>query len=78
MIQANETNRPALEKAAKALRGELDAKWMPIVSVPENNVGVYAKSDPSGESMAGVAVLVFNGDNFVIANAWSEMSRSAD
>src|SRR5258705_12471947 len=49
VIEANETNRPALDKAVKALRDELEKKWTAIVSVPEDNVGVYAMSDPDGE-----------------------------
>lgn len=74
VIQANETNRPALEKAVKTLRSELDAKWTPIVSVPEKNVGVYAMGDPAGEKMTGVAVLVFDGDKVVICNVVGHVS----
>jgi len=75
VIQANETNHDDLDKSVKKLRAELDAKWTPIVTVTEgNNVGVYAKGDPSGETMAGVAVLVFNGENLVIGNVVGHVS----
>ena len=75
VIEANKTNHDDLDKNVKKLRAELDAKWTPIVSVTEgNNVGVYAKGDPSGETMAGVALLVFNGDNLVIGNVVGHVS----
>ncbi|HVV71174.1 MAG TPA: DUF4252 domain-containing protein, partial [Verrucomicrobiae bacterium] len=68
VIEANNTNRPALDEAVKKLRADLEGKWTAIVSVPEDNVGVYAKEDAAGESMAGLAVLVYDGDDAVIAN----------
>lgn len=74
VIEADQTNRPALDKAVRTLRADLEAKWIPIVSVPENNVGVYALGDPSGESMAGLAVLVYDGGNVVIANIVGRIS----
>src|SRR5690349_7964925 len=46
VIEANKTNRAALDKGVKALRTELEKGWTPIVSVPEDNVGIYAMSDP--------------------------------
>jgi len=75
VIQANDTNHDDLEKGMKKLRAELDAKWTPIVTIAQgNNVGVYAKGDPSGETMAGVAVLVFDGHNMVIGNVVGHVS----
>lgn len=68
IIEANQTNRPALDAAVKSLRAELEAKWTPIVAVPEENVGVYAMGDPSGEKVAGIAVLVYDGGDAVIGN----------
>jgi hypothetical protein len=46
-----------LEKPVKQLRTDLEAKWTPVASVPESNAGIYARGDPAGESMAGLAVL---------------------
>ena len=65
VIKADHTNRPALDKAMKALRSELEKKWTTIVSVPEDkdHVGVYAMPDPAGESTAGLAILVFDGSH---------------
>jgi hypothetical protein len=70
VIAANQTNRPALDKALKTLRTQLEKKWTTIVSVPEDkdHVGVYAMSDPAGESTTGLAVLVADGDDVVIGN----------
>jgi len=59
VIEANKTNRPAMDKAVKALRTDLEKKWTAIVSVPEENVGIYAMSDPAGESTTGLALLVY-------------------
>jgi hypothetical protein len=74
VIEANKTNRPALDKAVKTLRADLEAKWTPIVSVPQENVGIYAMGDPSGESMTGVAVLVYDGGDAVIGNIVGHVS----
>jgi len=70
VIEANQTNRPALDKALKTLRGQLEKKWTTIVSVPEEkeHVGIYAMSDPTGESTSGLAVLVYDDSDVVIAN----------
>ena len=68
VIEANSTNRPALDKGMKELRKQLEEKWTPIVSVPEENVGVYALGDASGESTAGLAVLIYNDGDAVIGN----------
>ena len=70
VIQANQTNRAALDKAFKKLRNQLEKKWTTIVSVPDDkeHVGVYAMSDPAGESTSGLAVLVYDGHDAVIGN----------
>jgi len=70
VIEANQTNRPALDKALKALRSQLEKKWTTIVSVPEDkeHVGVYAMSDPAGESTTGLAVLIYDDSDVVIGN----------
>src|SRR5215831_9447783 len=64
------TNRTALDQAMKKLRTELDAKWTPIVSVREveETVGIYAMGDPSGESVAGITLLVSDHGEAVIGN----------
>jgi hypothetical protein len=74
VIQANTNNRPALDKSMKELRAELDGKWTTIVSVPDSNVGVYAIGDSAGESMAGIAVLVYDNGEAVIANVVGHVS----
>ena len=68
------TNRAELDKSMKALRSVLDSKWTAIVNVPESNVGVYAMGDPSGESNAGVAVLIYDHGQAVIVNIVGHVS----
>ena len=74
VIKANETNRSALDNAFKTLQADLEAKWTTIVSVREENVGIYALGDASGDSMAGLAVLVYNGKEAVICNIIGRVS----
>ena len=74
VIQANQANRAALDKAFKTLRADLEAKWTTIVSVPEENVGIYALGDASGDSMAGLALLVYDGKEAVIGNVIGRVS----
>jgi hypothetical protein len=76
VINANQTNRAALEKGVKELRSELEKKWTTIVSVPEDNVGFYAMSDASGDSTAGLAFLVLDGGDAVIGNIVGHVSIS--
>src|SRR5262249_24691522 len=76
VIEANQTNRAALDKGLKTLRTQLEKKWTTIVSVPEenDNVGVYAMSDAAGESTTGLAVLVHDGSDAVIGNIVGHIS----
>jgi Domain of unknown function (DUF4252) len=74
VIQVKESNRAAMKKAIKALRAELDDKWTAVVNVPEDNVGIYVKSDEKGEQVAGVALTVFDGDEAVIGNVVGNVS----
>lgn len=76
VIEAKKNDRAALEKGVKALRAELDAKWTPVVSVPEEHesVGIYAMGDPKGESTTGLAVLVYDGGDAVIVNIVGHVS----
>ena len=76
VMEVAKTNRSTVEKAVKTLRSELDSKWTPIVSVPDekSSVGIYAMGDPSGESAAGIAVLVADEGNVVIVNIVGHVS----
>jgi len=76
VIEAKTNDRAALEKGVNILRSELDAKWTPVVSVPEehDSVGIYAMGDPSGESMAGLAVLVHDPGDTVVVNIVGHVS----
>lgn len=74
VAEATEKNRPALEDGVRKLRAKLESGWTPIVVVPEDNVNIYARSDESGESMAGIALLIYDGDDAVIANVVGRVS----
>jgi hypothetical protein len=74
VIQAKETNRVELDKGLATLRATLESKWTAIATVPEENVGVYALSDASGEKMMGLAVLVQDKSEAVIANIVGRVS----
>ncbi len=74
VLEGNKTNREAVAKGIATLRSTLETKWTPVATVPEENVGIYAIGDPSGETMAGLALLVHDGDDTVIANIVGRVS----
>lgn len=76
VFEHNEKNKDTLKKGVAALRSTLDAKWTAIVSVPEENVGVYAMGDPAGESIAGLAVVIQDDGDTVIVNIVGRVSLS--
>ena len=77
VMEGNKTNSEAVAKGMATLKSTLDEKWTAIAVVGDGKekVGVYAISDPSGESPAGLAVLVHEGGgNAVIANIVGRVS----
>lgn len=74
VIEADQKNRSHVDQAVKSLRKELETKWTSVVSVPEDNVGIYAVSDAAGERMAGLTVLVQDDEDVVIANVVGRVS----
>ncbi len=74
IFEADSDQREGLEKGLKTLQTELDAKWTAILKLPEDNINIYAKSDASGESMAGVALLINDGGDAVVANLVGNVS----
>lgn len=74
VIEANDQTRAHVEKAVATLRKQVEASWVPIVSVPDDNVGVYALGDPSGEKMAGLALLIYDNGSAVIGNIVGRVS----
>jgi hypothetical protein len=74
VIEAGKTNQSALKSGVGILRAELEAKWTPVVSVPDENVGIYVRSDAGGETMSGLALLVYDGGDAVIANVVGQVS----
>jgi hypothetical protein len=68
VIEASEESEAHLNKATAKLRADLESNWISIVSVPGDNVGIYAMSDKSGENMAGLALLINDGGDVIIGN----------
>lgn len=57
-----------LQKAVQTLTADLNANWVSMVSVPSENVGIYITSDPATNRMAGLAIVVAQGDTVVLGN----------
>jgi hypothetical protein len=74
VIDAEETNRVALAKGIATLREVLESRWTSVATVPEENIGVYAMGDASGENLAGLAVLINDGGDAVIVNIVGRVS----
>ena len=68
VIEVAEETQKAFTRGVALLRAELEENWTPIVSVPEDGVFIYARSDESGEELAGIALLVAEDDEAVIGN----------
>lgn len=74
VIEAKAPQREALSRGVATLRGILETKWTPVVTVPGDNVGVYALGDAKGERLAGLAVLILDGGEAVIVNIVGNVS----
>jgi hypothetical protein len=68
IIESTPANRAHVDSAVTALRQDLASKWNTIVSIPDENIGVYAVSDSSGEKLAGLAVLIADDGDVIIGN----------
>ena len=75
VMEGRKTNNAAVTKGVEKLRATLDHKWTPIAVVAEEKVGIYAISDPSGESIGGLAIVIDEkGGDTVIANIVGRVS----
>jgi hypothetical protein len=77
IMKPNPTQGEAVAEGMTKLKSTLEAKWTAIAVVTEQKekVGVYAMSDPSGESIAGLAVLIQDsGGEAIIANVVGRVS----
>jgi hypothetical protein len=76
VIEGQKADSEDLVKGMAKLRSTLESKWTPIVSISEEGqkVGVYAISDSAGESTAGLAVLIHEKGDAVIANIVGRIS----
>ncbi len=68
VIEATDKSKDHLNRATAKLRSDLEKNWTPIVSIPEENIGIYALSDKSGEEMAGIALLINDGGDVIVGN----------
>jgi hypothetical protein len=77
VVIENKNAKEAITKGMATLKETLDKKWTPIAVISEEKekVAVYAISDPSGESTAGLALLIHEGDGTaVIGNIVGKVS----
>ena len=74
VISGDKSNKDQLDKAVTTLNKHLETNWTAIVSVPEENIGVYAMSDPAGESVTGLALLIHNDGDTIIGNIVGRIS----
>lgn len=74
ILEAEESKRAELDKGVAKLRKQLEDSWIALVSIPEDNIGIYAISDPSGETMAGLAILISDGGEVIFANIVGKVS----
>lgn len=68
VIGTEEAQKTNVSNGIKALRTQLNDEWMSIISVPDGGVGIYAKTNDTGETMEGISALISNGDDAVIIN----------
>lgn len=68
VIDGKKENAAAIMAGVENLKKQLSKDWISIVAVPKDNVFIYARSDASGEELAGAALLVADGNNLVIGN----------
>ena len=68
VIDGRDTNAEQIRIGVERLKSQLAEDWVPIVVVPKDNVFIYARSDASGEQLAGAALIVVDGNNVVIGN----------
>lgn len=76
VIEGQKTNSEAISQGVAKLRSSLEKNWTPITVVADGkeHVGVYAMGDAAGESTAGLALLIFDGKEAVIANVIGRVS----
>lgn len=69
VMESNKNNAAKLNAGIKQLRDQLNTKWIPLVMVPGDGIGVYAMSNEAGDKMEGIAAIVGEeGDGAVIIN----------
>lgn len=74
IIEDDEKHHAAVEKGVAELRAILRDKWTPIVNIPDGGVSVYAMGDASGDSMAGVALVIHDDGDAIIGNIVGKVS----
>lgn len=73
VIGADDKHGDAIDRGLKKLKAELEESWTSIVSVPGENVHIYARSNNAGDRMAGIALVVADGGSVVLGNVVGEI-----
>lgn len=73
VLDVDDEHKTAVKAGLSTLKAKLQKDWTPIVSVPGENVHIYAQSNAAGDSMAGLALAVADGGNVVLANLIGEI-----
>ncbi|MFM1945062.1 MAG: hypothetical protein RI897_4044 [Verrucomicrobiota bacterium] len=68
IIEATDANRKHVDGAVAALRKDLSSKWISVVTIPDDGIGIYAMGSADGGKMAGLAVLIADGGDVIVAN----------
>ena len=77
VMEADKASSEAVAKGIATLKSTLEKKWTPIAVVSEKNenVGVYAISDASGEGIGGLAIVIHEArGEAVVANIVGRVS----
>ena len=73
VIDAEDEHRAAIDRGLKKLKAELEEGWTSIISIPGDNVHIYARSNEAGDRMAGLALAVADGGDVVLGNVVGEI-----
>lgn len=68
IVEATDQSRKHVDSAVAALRKDLSSKWISVVTIPDDGIGIYAMADADGGKMAGLTVLIADEGDVIVAN----------
>jgi hypothetical protein len=74
ILSTDDTNKSHVDEAVAKLNKHLETNWVSVFSLPEENIGVFVLSDPSGEAVGGVAMIMHNGNETILGNIVGRVS----